>query len=90
MLNAEGVCGRNGLCFEPIERSTKEKMTVNNEWRPFIWHCVNCGCIVTGFKNNEGKIKVECKRCRTVMVRILKNKRKDTIDVFAPQGQERI
>ena len=85
------VCAVEMACASNLSKGArKSKMTGKNEWRPFIWHCVNCGCIVTGFKNNEGKIKVECKRCRTVMVRILKNKRKDTIDVFAPQGQERI
>lgn len=57
-----------------------------NEWQPFSWHCPNCGNLVTGYKSSDGTIKVECNRCYTVMVRTLKNRRHDTIDLFAPKG----
>lgn len=65
-------------------------MSMTDEWVPFSWHCVNCGNIVTGYKNSRGDIKVECKKCRTVMVRTLKNRKQDNITVYAPPGQERI
>ncbi len=61
-------------------------MTNNEDWRPFQWHCSNCGNLVTGYKNEKGDIKVECKRCRTCMVRKLKTKTHDTIEVYAPRG----
>ena len=32
-------------------------------WYPFSWYCPNCGTQLIGFKNAEGMIKVECKRC---------------------------
>ena len=65
-------------------------MRTAEEWIPFSWHCPNCGSIVTGYKNQNGDIKVQCGRCRAFMVRRPKNPRHDTIDLFAPEGQERI
>lgn len=61
-------------------------MTERDEWEPFSWHCVNCGNIVTGYKNSRGDIKVECKRCKTAMVRTLKKANEDLIRVYAPAG----
>lgn len=49
------------------------------DWVPFSWHCVNCGNIVTGFRNSRGDIKVECKRCQTAMIRTLKTPKHDII-----------
>ena len=64
-------------------------MQMIEEWVPFQWHCVNCGDIVTGFRNSKGDIKVECKRCHTVMVRSIRNKKRDTFEVYAP-GTEQV
>ena len=47
-------------------------------WLPFSWHCSNCGTIVTGYKNPNGDIKVQCSRCRVVMIRKLRTKKHDT------------
>lgn len=60
------------------------------EWVPFSWHYVNCGNIVTGFRNSRGDIKVECKRCKTAMIRTLKTSKHDILKVYAPEGMERI
>lgn len=57
-----------------------------DEWRPFSWYCANCGHMVTGYKNKKGDIKVECTVCRVVMVRTLKGRRHDSIDLYAPAG----
>ena len=65
-------------------------MTKNDEWTPFQWHCSNCGNIVTGYKNDKGTIKVQCDRCKTCMVRTIKSKVHDTIDVYAPKGTVRV
>lgn len=61
-----------------------------DEWKPFSWHCTNCGTIVTGYKNQNGDIKVECSHCRAVMIRTIKSRRHNTIDVYAPKGQENL
>lgn len=63
-------------------------MRETDAWTPFSWHCPNCGVIVTGYKNQNGDIKVECTRCRVVMVRKIRNKAHDTIDVFANKNQK--
>lgn len=42
------------------------------------------------YKNAQGDIKVECERCHVVMVRKIKGRRHDTIDLYAPKGQERM
>ena len=59
-------------------------------WTAFSWHCSNCGTIVTGYKNQNGDIKVQCSRCHVVMVRKLKNRKCDVIELYAPVGQERL
>lgn len=73
-----------------LKYHTKEatNMALEQQWEPFSWYCVNCGAMVTGYRNSNGDIKVECKKCRTVMVRKIKNSRRDTLDVFAPEGMQ--
>lgn len=44
-------------------------------WRPFSWHCPNCGEISVGYKNSSGTIKVECSKCHAVMVRKVMGRR---------------
>ena len=65
-------------------------MAKHDEWTPFSWHCANCGTIVVGYRNAQGAIKVQCNRCRVVMVRKIKSRRHSTIDVYAPEGQEEL
>ena len=71
-----------------IAKETVTIMAKHDEWVPLSWHCANCGGIVTGFKNAKGDIKAECSRCRVVMVRTIKGRRHDTIDLYAPREQE--
>lgn len=59
---------------------------MNESWKIFTWHCSNCGALVQGLKNEKGDIKVECKICHMVMVRKIKSRRHDTIDLYAPKG----
>ena len=58
----------------------------DHEWVPFSWHCPNCGKIVTGLKDESGTIKVTCRHCQLVMVRKLKSRRRDIIELFPPKG----
>lgn len=64
-------------------------MAKYDEWAPCVWHCSNCGELVSGLKNENGDIKVQCKKCGMVMVRRMKGRRHDTIELYAPKGQER-
>lgn len=57
-------------------------VTSTEQWKPFSCHCVKCGNAVTGYKNNRGDIKVECKKCHTAMVRKLKTPSHETFDVY--------
>ena len=52
-------------------------------------YCSNCGELLYGYRNDEGKIKYECKRCGTVTVRIQKGRRHNKIDLYAPEGLSR-
>lgn len=65
-------------------------MAITQDWKPFSWHCVNCGTIVIGYKNSKGDIKVECKHCHSVMVRTIKTPRHDLINVYAPPGEQHV
>ncbi len=60
------------------------------EWKPVQWHCANCGSIVMGVRNSEGIVKVKCSHCQAVMVAKAMGRRHDRIDIYAPQGQQRI
>ena len=52
-------------------------------WKPIPMFCPNCGGI-------DEKIKYECDRCMVKFVRVRKGRRHDTIEMFAPPGQESV
>ena len=60
-------------------------MQHNEEWKPFTWHCSQCGADVTGYKNERGDIEVQCNKCRLVMVRTIKGKRHSTMELYTPK-----
>ena len=60
-------------------------MTGYEEWRPFSWHCPNCGSLVTGYKNADNEVKVECTKCHSVMIRKFKSRKHNAIDIYAPK-----
>ena len=62
-------------------------MTVSNEWTPMPMYCPNCGTINIGYQNKECKIRYECKKCKVVLFRTRKTRRKDVIEVYAPKEQ---
>ena len=59
-------------------------MTIAEEWTQITWYCVNCGTKVAGYKNKRGDIKVECKKCKTAMIRSQKNPKQEVMKVFFP------
>ncbi|MBE6984559.1 MAG: hypothetical protein E7434_02880 [Ruminococcaceae bacterium] len=59
-------------------------------WVSFSWYCPNCGKIVVGYKDSNGTIKVQCRHCETTMIRRIKGRRHDTIDLYAPRNQEQL
>ena len=65
-------------------------MMRQEQWVSFSWYCPNCGKIVVGYKGSDGTIKVLCKCCGTTMIRRIRGRRHDTIDLYAPQNQEQL
>ena len=62
--------------------------TMEEMWVPRSWYCSNCGNKVTAYMNGSGNYKVECDRCGVVMVRTIRSRRHDTINIYAQDGQE--
>ena len=57
------------------------------EWKCAVLFCVNCAEKIIGFRNKEGKVKVECPKCGARYVSQKKGRRHEQIDVYAPVGQ---
>lgn len=60
------------------------------DWTIYSWYCPNCKNEVAGLKNDKNQIRVKCNKCGVEMVRTVKGRRHDVIDLFAPDGQERL
>lgn len=61
----------------------------NDTWTPLPMYCSNCGQLNYGYRNEEAKIKYECKKCGVVFIRVQKGRRHDRIDMYAPAQQVR-
>ena len=59
------------------------------DWTIYSWYCPNCKNEVAGLKNDKNQIRVKCGMCGVEMVRTMKGRRHDVIDLYAPDGQER-
>ena len=55
-----------------------------DKWEMISWCCPNCGQLISGLPNAEGKIKASCQKCKTEMVLVHKGRRHDTLEIFAP------
>ena len=62
---------------------------MGESWDEIPMFCPNCGHLNHGYRNRENTIRYECTRCKVVLVRTVKGRRHDTIDLYAPNGQER-
>ena len=58
------------------------------DWTIYSWYCPNCKNEVAGLKNEKNRIKAKCKVCGAKMVRTMKSRRHDVIDVYAPDEEE--
>ena len=74
---------------ESVKELNEVMCVTNDNWTPIPMYYSNCGALLYGYRNDEGKIKYECKRCGTVAVRVQKGRRHDKIDLYAPEGQVR-
>lgn len=54
----------------------------HDTWTPVPMYCSNCGKLNYGYRNDDGKIKYECDKCKVVFVRVQKGRRHDTIDML--------
>ena len=66
---------------ESVKELNEVMCVTNDNWTPIPMYCSNCGALLYGYRNDEGKIKYECKRCGTVAVRVQKGRRHDKIDL---------
>ncbi|MBQ3023171.1 MAG: hypothetical protein IJD91_07635 [Clostridia bacterium] len=57
-------------------------MTIAENWTKINWHCANCGNEVTGYQEADGRTRAECNKCKTVMVRSFKSRRRGTIELY--------
>lgn len=53
-----------------------------DNWKIVSWYCPNCGHLIGGIPNAEGKIKTSCGKCKTEMVLKNKGRRHDTLELF--------
>ena len=58
------------------------------KWTPVTRFCSNCGKKIMGYRNNEGVLKVQCQYCGVVYVSKRINRRKERVEITAPEGQE--
>lgn len=58
---------------ESVKELNEVMCVTKDNWTPIPMYCSNCGALLYGYRNDEGKIKYECKRCGTVAVRVQKD-----------------
>ena len=58
------------------------------KWTPVARFCSNCGKKIIGYRKSEGVLKVQCQYCGVVYVSKRINRRKERVEITAPEGQE--
>ncbi len=61
-----------------------------NTWTVVQMYCPNCGTLSTGYRDQNGKHRFQCKRCGVAMVRSYKSRRQDLIEVTIPRDADRL
>lgn len=70
---------------QPKERMDYVRIHHGEEWKPIPWHCLHCGRKIIAYENGKEDMKVSCDKCHTVMVRKIRGRRHDTIEIYAPR-----
>ena len=61
---------------------------MQDTWKPTRRHCINCGQALTGYRNENGLVKLQCTRCGLVMVSKRISRRHERIDITPPYGEQ--
>ena len=61
---------------------------MQDDWTIYSWYCPNCRNAVAGLKNEKNQIKVKCDMCGSEMIRTIKGRRHDVIDIYASSVEE--
>ncbi len=61
---------------------------MQDTWKPTRRHCINCGQVLTGYRNENGLVKLQCARCGLVMVSKRISRRRERIDITPPHGEQ--
>lgn len=61
---------------------------MQDTWKPTRRHCINCGRVLTGYRNENGLVKLQCTRCGLVMVSKRISRRHERIDITPPYGEQ--
>ena len=61
-----------------------------NTWTVVQMYCPNCGTLSTGYRDQNGKHRFQCKRCGVAMVRSYKSRRLDLVEVTIPRDANRL
>lgn len=60
---------------------------MQNDWKPAIRLCHNCGQKITGYRSKDGLLKLQCPICRACMVCKTMSRRHERVDVYAPPNE---
>ena len=58
-----------------------------DNWSSFTIYCPNCGTLLSGVKDKNGKVRYRCRKCGIEMTRTSKGRRHDTLEVYAPHDK---
>lgn len=53
---------------------------------PVRMYCPNCGHKITGYKGNDGAVRIDCPRCRVKVFSKQKNPRKINLELTLPKA----
>ena len=48
------------------------------------WYCPNCSALLAGYKDGDGKTRIKCPQCKTLMTKYRANRQVDIIELRMP------
>ena len=61
---------------------------MQDTWKPTRRHCINCGQVLTGYRNENGLVKIQCTRCGWDKVSKRISRRHERRDSTPPDGEQ--